>query len=94
MHWGAGHIGYFSTYSLGNVMSVQIWERVREDLPDLDDRFERGEFGPLREWLGERLHALGRKFPPQDTLERVTGARIDPDPYLRYLSEKHGAHAM
>jgi len=94
MHWGAGHIGYFSTYSLGNVMSVQIWERMREDVPDLDERFERGEFGALREWLGERLHALGRKFPPQDTLERVTDARIDPDPYLRYLREKHGAHAV
>jgi carboxypeptidase Taq len=94
MHWGAGSIGYFSTYSLGNVMSVQIWERLREDLPDLDEQFERGEFGALREWLGERLHRLGRKFPPQDTLERVTGSRIDPEPYLRYLREKHGAHAV
>jgi carboxypeptidase Taq len=93
MHWGAGHIGYFSTYSLGNVMSVQIWERAREDVPDLEEQFERGEFGALREWLGDRLHRLGRKFPPQDTLERVTGSRIDPEPYLRYLSEKHGAHA-
>jgi carboxypeptidase Taq len=93
MHWGAGNIGYFSTYSLGNVMSVQIWERVKEDVPDLDEQFERGEFGTLREWLGGRLHRLGRKYPPQETLERVTGSRIDPEPYLRYLREKHGAHA-
>ena len=91
MHWGAGHIGYFSTYSLGNVMSVQIWEKVREEVPDLEEQFERGEFGALREWLGERLHRLGRKLRPQETLERVTGSRIDPAPYLRYLREKHGA---
>lgn len=91
VHWGAGHIGYFSTYSLGNVMSVQIWERVKEDLPDLEEQFERGEFGALREWLGERLHGLGRKLMPQETLERVAGARIDPAPYLRYLQAKHGA---
>jgi len=93
MHWGSGSIGYFSTYSLGNVMSVQIWERVTEDVPDLEEQFERGEFGTLRKWLGERLHSLGRKYPPQETLERVTGSRIDPEPYLRYLGEKHGAHA-
>jgi carboxypeptidase Taq len=93
MHWGGGSIGYFSTYSLGNVMSVQIWESVTQDLPDLEEQFERGEFGALREWLGERLHSLGRKYTPQETLERVTGSRIDPEPYLRYLREKHGAHA-
>jgi carboxypeptidase Taq len=93
MHWGTGTIGYFPTYSLGNVMSVQIWERIKDDLPDLDDRLERGEFGPLREWLGEHIHRHGRKFLPQETLERAVGARIDPEPYLRYLREKHGAAA-
>jgi carboxypeptidase Taq len=94
MHWGGGHIGYFSTYSLGNVMSVQIWEKLREDLPDLDEQIERGEFAAMREWLGERLHSLGRKFTPQETLERVTRSRLDPKPYLRYLAEKHGERAV
>ena len=93
MHWGTGTIGYFPTYSLGNVMSVQIWERIKDDIPDLDDRLERGEFAPLREWLGEHIHRHGRKFLPQETLERAVGSRIDPEPYLRYLREKHGAAA-
>ena len=91
MHWAGGHIGYFSTYSLGNVMSVQIWERVRADLPNLEDGFERGEFAPLREWLGDRMHRHGRKFPPGELLERLVGGPIDPAPYLRYLREKHGS---
>ena len=94
MHWGTGTIGYFSTYSLGNVMSVQIWEKLKEELPDLDDRIERGEFTELREWLGDRIHRHGRKFGPQGTLERATGSRIDPEPYLRYLKQKHGAAAV
>ncbi len=93
MHWGTGTIGYFPTYSLGNVMSVQIWEKIKDDIPDLDERIERGEFAPLREWLGENIHRHGRKFLPQETLERAVGARIDPEPYLRYLREKHGAAA-
>jgi carboxypeptidase Taq len=88
MHWASGSFGYFPTYSLGNVMSVQILERAKEDLGELDDRFEQGEFGDLRAWLNEHLHRLGRKFTPVETLERVTGRRIDASPYLRYLREK------
>jgi carboxypeptidase Taq len=88
MHWAGGALGYFPTYALGNVISVQIWKRALEDLGDLDERFERGEFGDLREWLREHLYALGARFTPQETIERVTGSRIDAKPYLRYLREK------
>jgi carboxypeptidase Taq len=88
MHWAGGSFGYFPTYSLGNVISVQIWERLKEDLADLDQSFERGEFAALREWLHENLYVLGRKFTPQETIERVTGSRIDAKPYLQYLREK------
>jgi carboxypeptidase Taq len=88
MHWAGGGLGYFPTYSLGNVISVQIWERALEDLGDLDERFERGEFGELREWLTEHVYRMGRKFTPQETIERVTGSRIDSEPYVRYLREK------
>jgi carboxypeptidase Taq len=88
MHWAAGSFGYFPTYALGNVISVQIWERALEDLGDLDDRFERGDFGDLREWLRTHLYVLGSKLTPQETIERVTGSRIDAQPYVNYLREK------
>jgi carboxypeptidase Taq len=88
MHWAGGNLGYFPTYALGNVISVQIWERAKEDLGDLDERFERGEFGELREWLTDHLYRMGRKFTPQETIERVTGSKIDAKPYVRYLREK------
>jgi carboxypeptidase Taq len=90
VHWSRGSIGYFPTYALGNVISVQIWEQVVEAIPDLDDQFERGEFGPLREWLREHLHRHGRKFTPRETLERVVGGGLDPEPYLSYLNTKLG----
>ena len=70
-------------------MSVQIWDAARRDVPDLDERIERGEFGALRDWLGEHVHALGRKFPPQETLRRATGSTISAGPYLAYLREKY-----
>ena len=94
MHWAAGGFGYFPTYALGNVISVQIWERAAEDLGDLDDRFEQGEFGDLREWLREHLYRLGRKFTPQETIQRVTGSPIDAKPYVHYLREKLAPQAV
>jgi carboxypeptidase Taq len=90
IHWGDATFGYFPTYSLGNVMSVQIWERARIDIGELDAQLERGEFGELREWLRDHLHRHGRKFTPSETLRRAAGAEIDPEPYVRYLKGKLG----
>ncbi len=88
MHWSRGGFGYFPTYSLGNVMSVQIWERLRQDVADVDEQIARGEFDAIREWLREHLHRHGRKYLPAEMLERAVGSRIDAEPYLRYLQGK------
>ena len=90
VHWSRGSIGYFPTYALGNIISVQIWDRVTEAIPDLEDQFEHGEFGQLLAWLGENLYRHGRKFTPKETLERVAGGGLDPEPYLAYLKTKLG----
>jgi carboxypeptidase Taq len=88
MHWAIGLFGYFPTYQLGNVVSVQIWEVAQRELGDLDEQFARGEFGQLREWLREHVYRHGSIYPPRELLERVTGSQLDPEPYLRYLQTK------
>jgi len=88
IHWSSGYIGYFPTYSLGNIISCQIWEKAQAALPDLSAQFERGEFRALREWLRENLHRHGRKFTPTETLQRLVGGPIDVGPYVRYLKNK------
>jgi carboxypeptidase Taq len=88
MHWAIGLVGYFPTYQLGNVISVQIWERAQADLGDLDEQFARGEFAPVREWLTEHVYRHGRKHQPQELLRRITGGEIDAKPYLGYLEGK------
>jgi carboxypeptidase Taq len=89
VHWSSGLFGYFPTYQLGNVMSVQIWEAAQAALPGVEGRFEQGEFEELGTWLRENLYTLGRKLTPKETLERVVGGPLDPEPYLRYLREKY-----
>jgi carboxypeptidase Taq len=88
MHWSDGMLGYFPSYALGHVASAQIWERAREDLPDLDEDLERGEFEALREWLRERVHRHGRKFTTPETLVRAVGGGFDPEPLLRLARSK------
>jgi carboxypeptidase Taq len=87
-HWAAGGFGYFPTYLLGSVLSVQIWERARQAVPDVEASMERGDFGELHEWLRANLYALGSKYTPAETVERSAGGPIDPEPYLAYLREK------
>jgi carboxypeptidase Taq len=87
-HWSDLGFGYFPTYALGNVISVQIWERARRDTGELEPQFEHGEFGALREWLGEHLHRYGRKFTASQTIELAAGSPIDPEPYIEYLERK------
>lgn len=89
IHWSEGYIGYFPTYALGNLVSAQLWEKIQADIPTLTRQIQRGEFGDLLAWLRSNVHRQGAKFQPQELVQRVTGSRIDPQPYLRYLQTKY-----
>jgi carboxypeptidase Taq len=88
VHWSGGDIGYFSTYALGNLISAQLWERARADLPGLDASLAAGEVGALREWLGEHVHRFGRTYPPRELVARVVGGPIAVQPFVDYLTAK------
>jgi carboxypeptidase Taq len=90
IHWSIGLVGYFPTYALGNLVSAQLWECIQRDIPELPAEIRRGEFGTLLAWLRENIHRHGAKYAPQELVERVTGARINPAPYMRYLHVKYG----
>ncbi len=90
VHWSNGYIGYFATYALGNLISVQLWQRIQADIPELDEHIRRGDFAPLLSWLREKVHRHGRKFEAQELVQRITGSKINPEPYVRYLRTKYG----
>ena len=90
VHWSGGAIGYFPTYALGNVVSVQLWDKIRGDDARPRRAVREGEFGDLGAWLRENLHRHGRKYTSKEMLERVVGGPMDAGPYLRYLKEKLG----
>jgi carboxypeptidase Taq len=89
IHWSIGAFGYFATYTLGNVISAQLWEAYRRAHPDRDDQIRRGDFAPLLDWLRTNIHQHGRKYKAQEMVQRAAGSRIDPQPYLEYLERKY-----
>ncbi|PQO39752.1 carboxypeptidase M32 [Bremerella cremea] len=90
VHWSAGLMGYFPTYSLGNIYSAQLMEQAHEDLGDLEGMFAAGEFAPLLGWLRENVHQAGQCYPGDKLVERVCGDPIDSAPLIRYLRAKLG----
>ncbi len=88
IHWALGAFGYFSTYALGNLVSAQLWEKINQDIPDLAEQIRAGKFEGLLGWLREKVHDHGRKFQPQELVQRVTGSKINAMPYMHYLQEK------
>jgi carboxypeptidase Taq len=88
VHWSGGSFGYFPTYTLGNLYAAQIFEKVLEDIPDLYDSFEKGEFSPLKSWLNQNLHAHGSRYTPAELCERITGKPLSSEPLLRHLESK------
>lgn len=89
IHWSGGMIGYFSTYALGNLISAQLWEKINKDIKNLDDHIRKGDFNQLLGWLRTNIHQHGHKYDPQVLVENVTGSKITPEPYIRYLTEKY-----
>jgi carboxypeptidase Taq len=91
VHWSAGLIGYFPTYALGNLIAGQLWQRVHEEVADLDEQLAAGRLGTLREWLRENVHRHGAKFDSGTLLERVVGGGIAVGPFVSYLKAKLSA---
>ena len=89
VHWSYGSVGYFSTYALGNLVSAQLWEKINKDIRNLDDQIRKGEFSELLGWLRKNIHQYGHKYDPQDLVQKATGSKITPEPYVRYLTKKY-----
>jgi carboxypeptidase Taq len=88
IHWSMGAVGYFPTYTLGNLYAAQLWSAARRALPDLDERIAHGELAPLLEWLRENVHRYGRELSAAELCERATGSALSAAPFLEYLESK------
>jgi carboxypeptidase Taq len=90
-HWAEGLIGYFPTYTLGDVFAAQLFARATEELGDLEKSFARGGFRELVGWLGERIYRQGGRYPSARLIEIVTGSPPDHRPLVAAIRARYGA---
>lgn len=89
VHWSAGLIGYFPTYALGNLLSVQLLEAAQAEAT-VAQGLQNAEYAPLLAWLTEHVHQYGRSLTPTQITERATGRPLSANPYVAYLNRKYG----
>jgi len=88
VHWSSGLFGYFPTYTLGNLLSVQFFDQAKQEVPDLLDQIASGKFEALLAWLRNAIYRHGRKYTPGELVQRVTGQGLTARNYLNYIRTK------
>ena len=91
VHWSGGMLGYFPTYSMGNILSYQVWGKLQEDLGDTDSLMAAGNFEPILTWLIDKVYSQGQRYQPQELLQRVCGESLNAQPYLDGINKKYRA---
>ncbi|MDA7866063.1 carboxypeptidase M32 [Akkermansiaceae bacterium] len=87
IHWSMGGLGYFATYSLGNINSAQLFEAAMKD-DAVSSAFAKGDFLPLLGWMQKNIHQYGSTLFPQDLMAQATGSKTDPQSYLKHLRSR------
>ena len=88
VHWSIGAFGYFPTYTLGNLNAGCLFKKMKEDIPNMDKRFEKGDVSSATNWLTENIHQHGSLYEPTELIKNATGEELTPEPFLDYLDEK------
>ncbi|WP_152051619.1 carboxypeptidase M32 [Tautonia marina] len=90
VHWSAGLIGYFPTYTLGNVYAAQLFDAASRELGDLDATLARGDSQPLLDWLRGQIHHHARRYRPADLITHATGSAPESKPLIQSLRSRYG----
>jgi carboxypeptidase Taq len=89
VHWSHGTIGYFPTYTLGNIYAAQLFHKAKKEIPNLEKGFARGEFAPLLKWLRKNIHQEGSRYYPEELIKKVTGEGLNSKYLIDYLKNKN-----
>jgi carboxypeptidase Taq len=88
IHWSAGLVGYFATYTLGNIYASQMFDAAEKELGDLSSQFAKGEFAKLKNWLNENVHQCGQTYRPDELIQRITSEPLNHANLMKHLHDK------
>jgi carboxypeptidase Taq len=88
IHWAHGALGYFPTYTIGNLAAAQIWRNYCHFDPDYRQTIRQGKLDRIRSWLTARIYRHGAFFPPEELLQNVCGEPLNSRYFIDYLKNK------
>ncbi|MXQ54011.1 carboxypeptidase M32 [Shimazuella sp. KC615] len=90
VHWFTDFIGgQFQGYSIGNILSCQLFDAAQQIHPSIKEEMTHGQFDTLHSWLKTNIYQHGKKFSTTEMIQRATGQALSIDPYIKYLTEKY-----
>lgn len=87
IHWSMGGLGYFATYTLGNLNAAQLFAAANKQ-NTVKQAIAKAEYGPLLNWLRGRVHERGGLLLPSRIIEDATGQPVNTKFYLKHLKTR------
>jgi carboxypeptidase Taq len=89
IHWAVGSIGYFPTYTLGNLYAAQFLDKMAANHPEIMDEVRRGNLAVVRNWQRDNIHKYGKVYSADELCKRVTGQSLQPKHLIDFLTKKY-----
>jgi carboxypeptidase Taq len=90
VHWPAGYIGYFPSYTNGAIIASMLMHAAQGQHAGLRQELASGNFESLNRYLNKQLRGFGCLYSPAQLLEISTGYQtINPTIFLDYLRKKY-----
>lgn len=89
VHWSCGLIGYFPTYTFGNLYSAQFFHAMKKEIPNIEKKISSGKFEELTKWLRKNIHQHGKTYSASTLIKKVTGEKLDSKYFTEYLENKY-----
>lgn len=89
VHWSHGAMGYFPTYTIGNVLAAMLYEKMNSVIPNMEDSFKERDFSKVLAWLRTTIHQYGAAYRPEELVQRIFQKEMEPEPFLNYLQQKY-----
>ncbi len=89
VHWSNGLIGYFPSYTLGNIYAAQFYYKIKEEINDFDELLGSGQLGEVTDWFIEKIHKRAKLLNPSEIINKVTGEKNNSKYLIKYYQEKY-----
>jgi carboxypeptidase Taq len=87
IHWSMGGLGYFATYTLGNLNAAQLYQTACKQT-NIRKAVDQADYVPLLSWLREKVHVHGSVMLPGELIAQATGKPTDARHYLKHLKDR------